>query len=59
VAGVPGSIVKYRFSKEIVEKLLSLDYSKLNKEKILKNVEYWYEPVTQKNIDELIEKIKK
>jgi virginiamycin A acetyltransferase len=59
VAGIPGGIVKYRFSEKIIDKLLTINFSKINKEDIVKNVDFWYEPVDQTNIDELIEKIQK
>lgn len=36
VGGVPAKIIKYRFTEEIINELLKLDYSKVNKESIVK-----------------------
>lgn len=47
VGGVPAKIIKYRFSPEIIEKLMKIDYSKLDKETVEKNIDKLYEPVTE------------
>ena len=47
VGGVPAKIIKYRFSPEIIEKLMRIDYSKLDKETVEKNIDKLYEPVTE------------
>lgn len=49
-----GEIIKYRFSNEIIKKLLTLNYNKLDNDKILANIKYLYEEVTENNIDRII-----
>lgn len=39
VGGVPAKIIKYRFDKNTIEKLNGLDFSKLTKETINKNID--------------------
>ena len=46
VGGVPAKVIKYRFSKEMIEKLLTIDYNKLEHEMIEKHVDELYEEVT-------------
>ncbi len=46
VGGVPAKVIKYRFTPEIIEKLMKIDYSKLDKETVEKNIDKLYEPVT-------------
>lgn len=57
VGGNPAKIIRYRFEEKIIKKLLKIDYSKINPDKIIPNIKYWYEQVTEKNIDELLGKI--
>ncbi len=54
VGGNPARIIKYRFEDEIIEKLLKIDYSKLDEEKIKRNIDKLYSEVNCSNIDELI-----
>lgn len=55
--GVPAKHIKYRFSPEIIEEFLRIDYSKFDKILISENIEKLYEPVTDKtNIDWLPKK---
>lgn len=42
VGGVPAKIIKYRFSKEIIDGLLKVDYSKLTKEMISTHIDELY-----------------
>lgn len=42
VGGVPAKIIKYRFSKEIIDGLLKVDYSKLTKERISTHIDELY-----------------
>ena len=42
VGGVPAKIIKYRFSKEIINGLLKVDYSKLTKERISTHIDELY-----------------
>lgn len=46
VGGVPAMVIKYRFSPEIIEKLMKIDYSKLDKNTVEKNIDKLYEAVT-------------
>jgi len=58
VGGNPAKIIKYRFPKEIREKLLSdLDFSKLDENWIKNNISKVYAELTDKNIDTTIKKI--
>lgn len=43
VGGVPAKVIKYRFAPEIIEKLLTVDYSKLTKEKVKEHIDELYE----------------
>ena len=39
VGGVPAKVIKYRFSNDIIQELLKVDYSQLEKEDIEKNID--------------------
>lgn len=54
-----GRIIKYRFSDNIIKKLIDLDYSKIDEDFIKKNIEMLYEKITENNIDEIINTINK
>ena len=54
-----GSIIKYRFSDNIIKKLIKLDYSKIDENFIKNNIEMLYEKITENNIDEIINAINK
>jgi len=57
VGGVPAKIIKYRFSEEIIDKLLQIDFSKLTKEQIKEHIDDLYTPVTDDtNLDWLPKK---
>lgn len=45
VGGVPANILKYRFSKEIIQELLKIDYEHLNPQIILKNKKIVYQKI--------------
>ena len=42
VGGVPARVIKYRFSKDIVDELMKIDYSKLTKELIVEHIDELY-----------------
>lgn len=42
VGGIPAKIIKYRFSEEIIAELLKVDYSRLDKESIIRNKDKLY-----------------
>lgn len=54
-----GKIIKYRFDENIINKLLQIDYSKMDEKFIKKNIELLYKDVNETNIDELIAKLKR
>lgn len=51
--GVPAKIVKYRFSDEIIEKLLRLEWWNWDDEMIRENYEYFAEKVSEERLCEL------
>ena len=55
--GTPAKVLKYRFSPEIIRKLLNVDFSALTKEKIKTLSQYLYKELTEENIDEILNKI--
>ncbi len=50
VGGVPAKLIKYRFGEETIQKLLELDYSKLDKKIIEENIDELYVKADE-NID--------
>lgn len=50
---VPAKIVKYRFSPEVVEQLMQLDYGKLTDELIHEHEKELYTPIDQKSPEEI------
>lgn len=57
VGGNPAKIIKYRFDKEVIDKLLDLKISDIKPS--IDNVEYLYKDLDNNNIDEIIRKITK
>jgi len=57
VAGVPAKIIKYRFSDNIIKKLLNINFANLDFADINRNIDEWYSEVTDDNIDKLISSI--
>ena len=56
VGGNPAKVIKYRFDKEIIEKLLEkTDYSKMTVEKMKKYRYLLTSPLTSRNIDEVLQ----
>jgi virginiamycin A acetyltransferase len=47
VAGNPAKIIRYRFSKEIVERLLRIAWWDWPDEKISENIEWFYKPINE------------
>ena len=47
-------IIKRRFSNKIIKKLTNIDYSKVNIKQMEDKLQYLYNEVTEKNIDEII-----
>lgn len=51
---VGNKIIKYRFKPEIIERLLEIDYSKLEYNKIRSNIDLFYEIIDEGNIEKII-----
>ena len=51
VGGVPASIIKYRFSEEVIAELMRLDYSKIDEEFLRANIDSMYKTI--KTTDDL------
>lgn len=47
VGGVPARVIKYRFSQPIIDKLLRIDFSKLDETTIREHIDKLYETVTE------------
>jgi serine acetyltransferase len=45
VGGVPAKIIKYRFSPEIIEELMKIDYSKLEEDDIKNHIDDLYSEI--------------
>lgn len=43
VGGVPAKVIKYRFDEDVRAELIKIDYSKLDKEDIIKHIDVLYE----------------
>lgn len=54
---VGNKVIKYRFSETIINKLLQIDFNKLNENDIKENIDFLYTNCTDENIDEIINKI--
>ena len=52
-----GKVIKYRFSPDIIKRLQSFDFSKLDWEKIDENFDLIYTELNEDNIDEFIQQI--
>lgn len=47
VGGVPAKVIKYRFGPEMIEELLKVDYSRLDRSMIEKHVDDLYQPLAE------------
>lgn len=47
VAGVPAHVIKYRFSDKVIEKMLKVDYSKLDERMVREHIDDLYEDVDE------------
>ena len=56
VGGCPAKVIKYRFSENIINKLLKINLNNYNFN--LEDCEYLMKPITDDNIDEIIEKLR-
>lgn len=55
VGGNPAKIIKYRFSENVINKLLQVDFEKLDV--INENLDTLYETIDDNNIDEIISRL--
>ena len=52
--GAPARVVRYRFNEKIIAKLIQVDYTKLDPEKIKENISILNTQVTEENVDEML-----
>ncbi len=57
VAGNPAKIVRYRFSPEVIEKMLELNYDDVTDEAIVAMGDRMYAPVTAANVDAFVREL--
>lgn len=57
VGGNPAKVIKYRFSQEIIDKLMKIDLNKFDKKFIEENIYELYQNIDENNIDGIILKI--
>lgn len=58
VAGSPAKLIKYRFPKEIIDKLSTIDFGKLTPN-LLKEKSIFFEDINENNIDSIINQLPK
>lgn len=58
VGGVPAHVIKYRFSTDIVDKLKKIDLVNLLDNANERNIEHFYESISENNIDDLIQSVR-
>lgn len=54
VGGVPAKLIQYRFSEQIIQKLMKFDYKKINSVSIQNHMDYLYTELTEENVDEIL-----
>ena len=57
VAGNPARIIRYRFSEEIINELLKIDYSMLTKEYCLKHLDFLTQPLDIHRLRDFVHQI--
>jgi acetyltransferase-like isoleucine patch superfamily enzyme len=58
VGGNPARIIKYRFSPEIISKLMPVDFSKMTVKEISEQIDRLYEELNENNVDDIINALK-
>lgn len=53
VAGVPARVIKYRFSRKVIKKLIEISWWHWEKKTIEKNKFFFQDPIINRNIDDL------
>ena len=59
VGGNPAKVIRFRFSERIISKLMSIDFSLVSKEVADKCLKELYMDITEENVDEVVNTIKK
>ncbi len=54
VGGVPARTIKKRFGDEVIEKLSTFDFSKLDRNRIEENKDLLYEEINEGNVDKIM-----
>lgn len=57
VGGVPAKVIKYRFSQDVIDVLMTIDYSKLSKDLITAHTDDLYKPLDGLSVEEVEEVI--
>lgn len=57
VGGNPAKIIKYRFSPEIIEILINIDWNKLTDSQIRENIDLLYENIDIENVERIINRL--
>lgn len=57
VGGNPARVIKYRFSEEIIDQLMKIDYGKMSDNKISTFIEDLYTEIKPENITEILNRI--
>ena len=54
VGGNPAKVIKYRFTQDVISKLLAFDFSSISDEQVLRLQESLYTPLTSANVDAVL-----
>lgn len=57
VAGVPARVIKYRFTQDVINKLMTMDYNKLMPENIMSDIDGLYCDINENNVDSIVGKL--
>lgn len=57
VAGVPARVIRYRFEREVIDKLCEYDFGNLHLESVKKHIDTLYKKVTKENVDMILDDI--
>lgn len=58
-AGIPAKVIKYRFDYETIEKLMGIDFNRINKDEIENNLSLFEEKLNNCILTKLVEKYEK
>ena len=54
VGGVPAKVLKYRFAEDVIEYMLTLDYSKVDEHMIKEHIDDFYKGISDMKLNELM-----